>query len=196
MRCPGLPSLRIMRCSMEDSSSLFFLSVWPHSWRSVRSARCHREPAHHIFHTHRQLDASHSVPARFHASARDRAGRPYRLQGVDLYRSAYMCQRPSVPGCAACSCRVHSCGIVQRLCRHIVCQQPWPSHGAHAPPCVAFRRRDGTRCDRALASLPRTSDTCRGRSARRLCFHSAAGRMRVLSRDLCRACSSLPRLRS
>ena len=102
---------------MEDSSSPFFLRVWPHSWRSIRSARCHREPAHHICHTHQQLDASHSVPAPSHASARDRVRTPCRLQGVDLYRSAYIDQRPSVPDRAACSCRVHSCGIVQRLCR-------------------------------------------------------------------------------
>ena len=148
-------------------SSPFFLSVWPRSWRSVHSVHCHRGPAHHICHTRRHHDASHSVPALYHASARDMARRPCRLLAVADCRNACIDRRLSVPDRSACSCRGHSCGIVQHLYRCIASQRPWPSHGVHAPLGAAVRRRDGTRCDRARASPCRLSDTCRGRSARR-----------------------------
>ena len=167
MRCPGLPSLRIMRCSMEDSSSPSSLRVWPRSWRTVRNARCRRGQAYRICHTRQLYAARHIVPARCHASSRGRVRTPFRLQRAVACRNACTGQPPSVPGCAACSCHSRSCGTVRHLCRRTANQRPWPSHGVRAPPCAASRRRDGTRCDRALASPCRTSDTCRGLSARR-----------------------------
>ena len=167
MRCPGLPSLRIMRCSMEDSSSPFFLSVWPRSWRTGRSRRHHWAPAYRTDRTNRRHAAWHIVPAPCHAVPRGTVRTPCRLQWVDVCHSACTCERPAVPDRAACSCRAQTRGTVPGLCRRIVCQPPWPSRILRARPCDAFRRSAGTRSDRARASPFRTSDTCRGRSARR-----------------------------
>ena len=167
MRCPGLPSLRIRRCSMEDSSSPSSLRVWPRSWRTVRNARCRRGRAHRICRTGQLHAARHVVPAHFHASSRGRVRTPFRLQRAVACRNACTGQTSSVPGCAACSCHSRSCGTVRHLCRRTAYRRPWPSHGARARPCAASRRRDGTRCDRALASPCRISGTYHGRSARR-----------------------------
>ena len=167
MRCPGLPSLRIMRCSMEDSSSPFFLSVWPRSWRTGRNTRHHWAPACRTGRTNRRFAARHIVPAPSHALPRGTVRTPCRLQRVDVCRSACTCERPAVPDRAACSCHAQTRGTVPRLCRRMVCQPPWPSRILRARPCAAFRRNAGTRSDRARASPSRTSDTCRGRSARR-----------------------------
>ena len=167
MRCPGLPSLRIRRCSMEDSSSPSSLRVWPRSWRTVRNARCRLGRVHRICHTRQLHAARHIVPAPSHASSRGRVRTPCRLQRAGACCNACTGQPPSVPGCTACSCHSRSCGTVRHLCRRKAYRRPLPSHGVLAPPCAASRRRDGTRCDRALASPCRTSGTYRGRSARR-----------------------------
>ena len=167
MRCPGLPSLRIMRCSMEDSSSPFFLSVWPRTWRTGRSRRHHWASAYRTGHTNRRHAAWHIVPAPCHAVPRGTVRTPRRLQRVDVCRSACTCERPAVPDRAAGPCHAQTRGTVLRLCRCKACQPPWPSHILRARPCAAFRRNAGTRSDRARASPSRTSDTCRGQSARR-----------------------------
>ena len=92
---------------------------------------------------------------------------PCRLQWVDVWHSACTCECPAVPDRAACSCRAQTRSTVPGLCRRIVCQPPWPSRTLRARPCAVFRRSAGTKCDRARGALSRTSDTCRGRSARR-----------------------------
>ena len=167
MRCPGLPSLRIMRCSMEDSSSPFFLSVWRRSWRTGRNTRHHWARACRTGRTSRRFAARHIVPAPCHAVPRGTVRTPCRLQWVDVRHSACTCERPAVPDRAACFCRAQTRGTVPGLCRRIVCQPPWPSRILRARPCAFFRRSVGTKCDRAGASTSHTSDTCRGRSARR-----------------------------
>ena len=167
MRCPGLPSLRIMRCSMEDSSSSSSLRVWPRSRRTVRNARCRRGRVHRICRTGQLHAARHIVPARVHPSPRGRVRTPCRLPRAVALRNACTGQPPAVPGRAACSCHSRSGGTVRHLCQRKVCRLPWPSRILRARPGAASRRRDGTRCDRALASPCRTSDTCRGQSGRR-----------------------------
>ena len=167
MRCPGLPSLRIMRCSMEDSSSPFFLSVWPRSRRTGRNTRHHWARACRTGRTSRRFAARHIVPAPCHAVPRGTVRTPCRLQRVDVCRSACTCERPAVPGRAACSCHARTRGTVPGLCHRKECRPPWPWRILPARPCDAFRRSAGTRSDRARASPSRTSDTCRGRGARR-----------------------------
>ena len=167
MRCPGLPSLRIMRCSMEDSSSPFFLSVWPRSWRTGRNTLYRWARACRTGRTSRRFAARHIVPAPCHAVPRGTVRTPCPLQRVDVRHSACTCERPAVPDRAACSCRAQTRGTVPGLCRRKECRPPWPWRILRARPCDAFRRSAGTKCDRARASTSRTSDTCRGRSARR-----------------------------
>ena len=167
MRCPGLPSLRIMRCSMEDSSSPFFLSVWPRSWRTGRNTRHHWARAYRTGRTSRRPAARHIVPAPCHALPRGTVRTPCRLQWVDVCRSACTCARPAVPDRAACSCHAQTRGTVPGLCRCKECRPPWPSRTLRARHCAAFRRSAGTRCDRARASPFRISGTCRRRSGRR-----------------------------
>ena len=167
MRCPGLPSLRIMRCSMEDSSSPFFLSVWPRSWRTGRSARHHWAPACRTGRTNRRHAAWHIVPAPCHAVPRGTVRTPCRLQRVDVCHSACTYERPAVPDRAACSCHSRSSGTVRHLCQRKVCRLPWPSRTLRVRPGAASRRNTGTSCDPARAGPLRILDTCRGRSARR-----------------------------
>ena len=167
MRCPGLPSLRIMRCSMEDSSSPSSLRVWPRSWRTVRNARCRRGRAHRICRTRQLHAARHIVPARVHASPRGRVRTPCRLPRAVALRNACTGQPPAVPGRAACSCHSRSCGTVRHLCQRKVCRLPWPSRTLRARPGAASRRNTGTSCDPPRAGPLRILDTCRGRGVRR-----------------------------
>ena len=171
---------------MEDSSSPSSLRIWPHSWRSVHSARCHRGPAHRTCRTHRRPAARHIVPARVHPSPRGRARRPCGLLGVLAYRNACIGQRPSVPRRAACSCHSHSCGTVRHLCQRKVCRLPWPSRTLRARPGAACRRSSGISCDPARAGPLRILDTCRGRDARRCAAGSVPGRARGRARGLCK----------
>ena len=186
MRCPGLPSLRIMRCSMEDSSSPSSLRVWPHSWRSVRNARCRRGRARRTCRTHRRHAVRHIVPARVHLSPGGRARRPCGLQRAFAYRNAYIGQRPAVPARAACSCYSRSCGTVPRRVRHKAYRRPWPSHTLRARPGAACHRSSGISCDPARAGPLRILDICRGQGARRCGGGSVPGRTRGRARGLCK----------
>ena len=186
MRCPGLPSLRIMRCSMEDSSSPSSLRVWPRSWRTVRNARCRRGRAHRICRTRQLHAARHIVPARVHPSPRGRVRRPCRLPRAVALRNACTGQPPAVPGRAACSCHSRSCGTVWHLCQRKVCRLPWPSRTLRARPGAASRRNTGTSCDPPRAGPLRILDTCRGQGARRCGGGSVPGRTRGRARGLCK----------
>ena len=148
-------------------SSPFFLSVWPRSWRTGRNTLYRWARACRTGRTSRRFAARHIVPAPCHAVPRGTVRTPCRLQRVDVRHSACTCERPAVPDRAACSCRAQTRGTVPGLCRRKECRPPWPWRILRARPCDAFRRSAGTKCDRARASPFRTSDTCRGRSARR-----------------------------
>ena len=157
----------ILRLAKARQTTTFSLSVWPRSWRTGRNTRHHWALACRTGRTSRRPAARHIVPAPCHAVPRVTVRTPCPLQRVDVRHSACTCERPAVPDRAACSCRAQTRGTVPGLCRRIVCQPPWPSRILRARPCPAFRRNAGTKCDRARASPSRTSDTCRGRSARR-----------------------------
>ena len=100
-------------------SSPFFLSVWPRSWRTGRSARHHWAPG--TAPAAQTGGPRHIVPAPCHAVPRGTVRTPCRLQRVDVCRSACTCERPAAPDHAACSCHAQTRGIVPRLFRRMVC---------------------------------------------------------------------------
>ena len=149
-------------------SSPFFLSVWRRSRRTGRNTRHHWALACRTGRINRRPSAWHIVPAPCHALPRNMVS--HTVAAFNGWMCGAARARASVPACPiapACPCHVQTRGIVPRLCRRIVCQSPWPSRTLRARPCAVFRRNAGTKCDRALASTSRTSDTCRGRGARR-----------------------------
>ena len=103
---------------MEDSSSPFFLSVWPRSWRTGRSRRHHWAPAYRTGRTNRRHAAWHIVPAPCHAVPRGTVRTPCRLQRVDAVpQRVHSASVPPCPIAPPAPVTRKRSGTVPRLCR-------------------------------------------------------------------------------
>ncbi len=175
MRCPGLPSLRIMRRSMEDSSCARVTGARRLAPRTDRIWPRRRRPARRIRRRAPRPAARRSAGARPRGGRRGRVRRSCRPRPGAGVRSACTGRRRGVHGAADCIARAPSGDAAPGRARHRACRRPCRWRSGRARTHAASRRRVRKGCARTRAAPSRTSGTGSRRYARR----SAAGSVRV-----------------